>query len=209
LRHSIRASLASVVAILLISSFAAYGALAGDYEDEGSQITHDGVNIHVCRNPTTGFLGILVGVDLEKNRFLCAEYPTPLFATFFVDTDTQGVFAWGGESHDVHVCPTDSVMVGYDQDKNWLVCTPTGGGRSDYGSTNGNFYSIAAGFGTVAINGPGGTQVPEPNDPTRMMHACNAAYGISMTLDTVMSGIDAGDNVLVCFTDALVIAPNL
>jgi hypothetical protein len=90
--------------------------------------------------------------------------------------------------HSIHVCPAGSLMVGWNQSKDWLVCTPS----PPAGGTPGQ------GFGTVHIDGPGGTQVTEPNHPSVQMHSC---MGTDPSVPFAMSGIQVADNVLVCTND--------
>ncbi|MGD0051344.1 MAG: G1 family glutamic endopeptidase [Vulcanimicrobiaceae bacterium] len=150
-------------------------------EDDSTQMTHDGTQIHICPSGT-----VMVGVDTTHNRLLCSTaFVLPNPENLTVDATTHASFKYSGTVHSVHVCPANSVMVGWNEAKNWLVCAP------DLASG----YVATPGFGSVAINGPGGTQVPEPKHPSIYMHSCDAP---GSGTPYAMQGMEATDNVLVC-----------
>jgi hypothetical protein len=120
------------------------------FEDDNTQVAFNGKQVHICKGGVA-----MIGVDRSNNRFLCSNVLTPDSTNLIVDTSTQVNFAWGGATHSVHVCPHNSIMVGWSQDNNWLICTPVP--PSGYVTLNG--------FGAVTTDGPGGTQVTEPNHP--------------------------------------------
>jgi hypothetical protein len=142
------------------------------FEDDNTQMKFEGVDVHVCKGNS-----LLIGVDVEKNRFLCQTVNEPL-GQLFVDKDTHA------PGLNTHTCPTFASMVGLSVDKNWLICAqlpPTGWVAGD---------SL---FGSLTVDGPpGATQAPEPNDPSRNMHVC--------TNDIIQSlaGIKVDENKFIC-----------
>lgn len=151
-------------------------------EDDGTQMTFNGTAFHVC---PTGM--VMTGVDAGNNRFLCATgYTLTIPENPIVDTGTQSSFSYNSGTKFVHVCPPDMVMVGWQQQQNWLVCV----------LDEASGYVLGAGFGALHVDGPGGTQVPEPNNPSTNMHSCDTAG--SGGWPYAMSGIEANDNVLIC-----------
>jgi len=143
-------------------------------ENDGVQMTFEGVNVHVC-NPGEA----MVGVDAANNRFLCASKPGIGTNNVTIDKHTHMRFAYNGAMHRVHVCPGASFMVGWNRDHNWLACS---GG-------------ISLNFASGHVDGPGGTQVPEPRHPEINMHACNVSGSGTAY---AMVGIEYNDNVLIC-----------
>lgn len=151
-------------------------------EDDGTQMTFNGTAVHVC---PTGM--VMTGVDANNNRFLCATgYALPNPENPTVDTSTQGSFTYNGGPQSVHVCPPGMVMVGWNKGNNWLVCVLD----EAFG------YTLGAGIGTLHVDGPGGTQVPEPNNSSTNMHSCDPAG--SGGSPYAMAGIDVNNNVLIC-----------
>lgn len=163
------------------------------FEDDNSQITMNGTKVHVCPGAS-----LLIGVDAGNNRFLCSNSfllpPVQAWDPPIADTGTVEIFSYGGAQHGVRVCPTDSAMVGWNQDKDWLICRalpPSG-------------FVPVSGFTSIKVDGPGGTQVPEPDHSGQSMHACDAK-GENGPL--AMRGIQSADNVLICMNS--VVTPRL
>lgn len=103
------------------------------FEDDNTQMKFEGANVHVCKGNS-----LLIGVDVEKNRFLCQTVNEPL-GQLFVDKDTHA------PGLNTHTCPTFASMVGLSVDKNWLICAqlpPTGWVAGD---------SL---FGSLTVDGP-------------------------------------------------------
>jgi len=141
------------------------------FEDDGSAQTFAGTGVHVCAG------GAMFGVDAANNRFLCVSLTN--LGTPAVDRDTHATFFYKGQSHEVHICPSDTVMVGWHRGNNWLICAPNSlFNTGDFSDT--------------------GTSAVEPNHPDRSMHVCDDA-----NTHTVMVGIHEGDNVLICRSDVL------
>jgi hypothetical protein len=158
--------------------------LQGVFQDDGTQLNVNGTNVHICPGGA-----LLIGVDATNNRFLCSNAfliagPTNE-ESVFADTSTHANYNYGDQEHKVHVCPKDSVMIGWHKDKNWLICRPL---------PPSGFVPLS-GFGDAKVDGPGGTQVAEPKNPGQKMHACDSE-GTATPL--AMSGIEARDNVLIC-----------
>ena len=156
----------------------------GTFQDDGTQLNVNGTNVHICPGGA-----LLIGVDGTHNRFLCSNaflvaVPTGEESKF-ADTSTHVNYTYGNQEHRVHVCPKDSVMIGWDKDKNWLICRPM---------PPSGFVTIH-GFGDTKVDGPGGTQVTEPKNSGQKMHACDS-QGTALPL--AMSGIEATDDVLIC-----------
>ena len=150
------------------------------FEDDNTQMTFNGKQVHICKGGAA-----MIGVDASNNRFLCSNELTTDTTNLIVDTSTHVNFTWSGAEHSVHVCPQNNIMVGWSRDKNWLICTPVP--PSGFVTLNG--------FGAVTTDGPGGTQVTEPNHPQRNMHSCDQQ---NQGAPLAMSGIKADHNVLVC-----------
>ena len=152
------------------------------FEDDSTQMTFSGVQSHVCPGGA-----LLIGLDARHNRFLCSsEFDLPVFtmAQLTVDTATHETFKWDGKDHSVHTCPKNNAMIGWNQSKDLLICVelPLSG------------FVPVGNFGSDDVNGPGGTQVPEPNH-SGDMHACDPK-GSGGPL--AMRGIEAADNVFIC-----------
>ncbi|HTW29024.1 MAG TPA: hypothetical protein VME92_17995 [Acetobacteraceae bacterium] len=144
------------------------------------------VMVHVCKGNA-----LLIGVDVENNRFLCSTVPEPL-APPFVDTSTHLTFGvnFGSGSISIHACPTFAAMVGLSVDRNWLICTqlPPGGWVAGQNQL----------FGSLTTDGPSGaTQAAEPNHPSRLLHVC--------TNDTIQSlgGIKVDHNIFICVNNVV------
>jgi hypothetical protein len=121
------------------------------FEDDNTQMKFNGVNVHVCKGNA-----LLIGVDVEKNGFLCQNVYEPL-GPLFGDKNTHA------PGFDAHTCPTFASMVRLSVEKNWLICAqlpPSGCVAGD---------SL---FGSLTIDRPPGTQAAEPNYPTRNIHGC-------------------------------------
>jgi hypothetical protein len=150
------------------------------YEDDGAgQLSVNGVGVHVCIDS-----GALVGIDADNNRFLCTH--SIFVEQSVLDTSNRMEFELGADpSHLtatlVHVCPAGTVMVGWHQGFDWLIC----GHPNPPLPSSGNQYKP---------DGPlSPTQVAEPNFPGTTLHACGVANGQS-----VVVGIDAAANTLIC-----------
>jgi hypothetical protein len=158
-------------------------------EDDSTVYTANGNHIRMCKNNA-----LLIGIDVADSRFLCSATMPPA-NQLTVDKSTKGIYFYNDKTgvirapmlHSVHVCPADFAMVGWDQAKDLLLCgeiLPSG-----YVPVN------QALFGKDSVNGPGGTQVPEPNFPKQNLHSCDPKG--SGDPDAVV-GIDVTNNVLVC-----------
>lgn len=165
----------------------------GAFEDDNSEITLNGSKVHVCPGSA-----LLIGVDAKNNRFLCSNSfmlpPPQAWDPPIADAATVETFSYSGAEHRVRVCPTDSAMVGWSKDKDWLICRalPPAG------------FVPVSGFASIKVNGPGGTEVPEPDHSGQTMHACDSK-GENGPL--AMRGIESADDVLVCMNS--VVTPRL
>jgi hypothetical protein len=173
------------VAAIAWMALAATARAQQPFEDDSTQMAFSvpggaqNVNVHVCKGNA-----LLIGVDVQHNRFLCQPVPEQL-GPLFVDTKThEGPFT------NIHTCGplgsvgSTAVMVGLSVDKNWLICTylpPTG-------------WVGVEGLGNNFANGPPGAQAPEPNFPKRNMHVCPDLYG----QPTALQGIKVDKNEFVC-----------
>lgn len=159
------------------------GAEQGIFEDDGTQLHMGVTNTHICPGGA-----LLIGVDAARNRFLCSSsflLPTTTTTAPIVDTSTSGIFIINSRRKRIHVCPTNSAMIGWNRGQNWLVCTPL--------PPSG--YVTLPNYGTVKVNHRGNTQVPEPKHPSLTMQSCDAS---GAGLPWAVIGIDTTDNVLVC-----------
>jgi hypothetical protein len=156
------------------------GKSSNVFEDDNTQMTFDGKQVHVCKGGVA-----MIGVDATNNRFLCSNVLTPDTTKLTVDKSTHANFTWGGMTNSVHVCPTNNIMVGWSQSNDWLICTPV---------PPSGFVTLT-GFGAVKTDGPGGTQVTEPNHAGTKMHSCDPQ---NQGAPLAMQGLKADDNVLVC-----------
>jgi hypothetical protein len=162
------------------------GNQAGIFEDDGTQLSIAGTSVHICQNGA-----FVIGVDAANDRFLCSDaLPFSNMTTLIADSTTHKMFTYNGEQHPVHVCPGTMVMVGWKQDKNWLIC----------GQSVPSGFDILPGYGSVNVDGPGGTQVPEPKHPGLTMRACDPK-GSGGPL--AMIGIKLDDNVLICMNSGV------
>ncbi len=158
-------------------------------EDDSTVYTANGNHIRMCKNNT-----MLIGIDVADSRFLCSDTMPPA-NKLTVDTGTKGLYIYNGLSggirapvlHSVHVCPAGSAMVGWDQAKDLLLCGQI--------PPSGNVPVNATLFGTDSVDGPGGTQAPEPNYPKQNLHACDPKGSGD---PEAAVGIDVTNNVLVC-----------
>jgi hypothetical protein len=155
-------------------------------EDDSTVYTAHGDHIRMCKNNA-----LMIGVDVNDSRFLCSA-TMPYASELTVDKSTKGVYVYhtglrAPLLHSVHVCPAFSVMVGWDQGKDLLLCgqiPPSG-----YVPVNPTV------FGKDSVNESGSTQVPEPNYPKQKLHACDPKGSGG---PEAMAGIDVANNVLVC-----------
>jgi hypothetical protein len=166
------------MAAMVVSICLGTGANAQVFEDDSTQMKFNAVNVHVCPN------AVMIGVDASHNRFLCDSLSGAKLNSPTVDTSTHKDFTYDNRTVSVHVCPDNNVMVGWSQNKNWLICTqiPPAG------------YQLAAPIGVV-VNGPPGTQFPEPKHPSHALHACTSNNPLTQW---TMSGIKADENALIC-----------
>jgi hypothetical protein len=134
-------------------------------------MTFNGTKVHVCPGGA-----LLIGVDATNNRFLCSNVfllDLPAMSDLTVEVSTYATFRCGilNTEHSVHVCPANSAMIGWHKGKDWLICMQLfQSGLVPLSSVASNVEK----FGTVHVDGPSGTEVPEPNHANIMMHACDS-----------------------------------
>lgn len=158
-------------------------------EDDSTVYTANGNHIRMCKNNA-----LLIGIDAADSRYLCSATMAPA-SHLTVDTSTKGVYLYLNKGstlpallpHSVHVCPAGSAMVGWDQAKDLLLCGQI--------LPSGYVPTSPALFGQDSANGPGGTQVPEPNFPNQNLHGCDPKGSGD---PGAVAGIDVGNNVLIC-----------
>jgi hypothetical protein len=166
------------------------GQSQGAFEDDGTNMTFAGTNAHVCPGGA-----LLIGVDAQNNRFLCSNaflLPQPATTDLTVDTATHQTFTVGGNNVSVHVCPTTSAMIGWNQDKDWLICRTL--------NISGFVPVSGQNFGAVTVDGPPGAQVPEPSHGGVNMHSCDTK-GNGGPL--AMFGIQASLNAFICINSEI------
>jgi hypothetical protein len=113
------------------------------------------------------------GVDASRNKFLCMR--APQIGSAAVDSSTQASVSYRGQQHSVHVCPEGAAMQGWEEARNQLLCART----------------HSALFGAQLVDG--NSQAAERSSPGRTMHVCRGSGANSL-----MIGIQAADNVLIC-----------
>jgi hypothetical protein len=158
-------------------------------EDDSSVYTANGNHIRQCKSNA-----LMIGVDASDSRFLCSATLPPA-GKLTVDKSTKGTYVYqnlksglrAATLHSVHVCPANSAMVGWNQSADLLLCGQI--------PPSGYVPVTPSHFGADSVDGPGGTQVPEPNFPSTHLHACDVK-GSGGPLAVV--GIDVANNVLVC-----------
>jgi hypothetical protein len=172
-----------LIVILFVVASATIAVAQQPYEDDGTNLPFNGVQVHVCSGG-----GVMIGLDAQFNRFLClSDMPV---GPPFLDTSTQGNYETAGnQNHPTHVCPGGAVMVGFHQGFNWLICA---------------YPTIWRGINSCCqADGVGGhpSEIVEPLHTDRITHYCPPVPG---RLDH-MAGVDLAANVFMCrlgFTDA-------
>ena len=156
-----------------------------NFEDDGTVLPFGGTNVHVCLDG-----GVMTGVDAGHNRFLCTH--DIVTGPAFLDKSTNIPIGYNDSTFTIgvqdswvktitHVCPDNTVMVGWHRDNNWLVC-----------ATTTPVFQRPAGW-YVADGPKNGSRANEPNFPETALHVCNIHGGRS-----VMVGINDDKNVLIC-----------
>jgi hypothetical protein len=113
-------------------------------------------------------------VDASRNKLLCMRAPQTA-GSAAVDSSTQASFSYRGRQHNVHVCPDGAAMQGWEEARNQLLCARTTNALSSAPLVDEN------------------AQAAERSSPGRTMHVCRGPGASS-----VMIGIEAADNVLIC-----------
>ncbi len=162
------------------------------FEDDTTQFKINGVDVHICKDGA-----LLIGVDIANNRFLCTSvFQPPSKTGLIADTSpnpTQGAYIYSNAEHEVHICPAGMAMVGWSQNKDLLVCGPVPEA----------YYVQTTGYGAAHVDGPGGTQVSEPNHSGQTMHSCDPGNKGPWA----MIGLQANDNVLICMNSSVAPEP--
>jgi len=144
------------------------------YYDGGSTTTVGGVTLHACPPDGPNTVGVMVGAHLAADIFRCQCVPFSQFApgSAFLDgpdSPSHSISTVAGHPN-LHRCP-GGVMIGYDHNRNDLLCMKT-----------------APGVITVNVT-DNGTQ-------DGFMHVCANLHDV--TGNTAMTGIDAVSNVFLC-----------
>ncbi len=144
-------------------------------DDGGHACSVDGVSMHCCPSGSA-----MVGVRLDENEFKCAQLADAsgqVTADYSTYRYVNGISADGTPtSYYMRACPKGSVMVGYHQDMNILLCQQI----------------PATGF----AGGITGEVVDTGTADDYPMHVCESSpYAYAM------SGLDPANNLLTCATN--------